>query len=572
MIESILDQAATLIVGALAEAVATEAVGGLVDKLRQPAVKTVWQEAIGVAVKRYADTASPPELAEPLLTKNFINKADIAAELAKLVQFGREPDAREIGRQWLAFVGLRHRDRDFSQEAQKLLGYIEEELRGSEVFRPVFDARALEAIAADTSLIATQLGEVTTYLASLAGVFQSELKRLREEIYSVAPPGIELEISDDLLYIAEKTRGFVGRQFVFDRVSRFLQQEAWGYFFIYGEPGVGKTALAAQLVKTHAYLHHFNRRSQGIDRADAFLTNICAQLVARYGLSYGSLPPHTGQDGRFFNKLLGDIAGSYLKNEKLIIVVDALDEVVIDHLPAGTSPLYLPNLLPENVYLIVTQRRGTPHRLKGETILETLDIDENSADNIADVRAYLAQALTRPGIQRYLARQSLAETTFAEQLEQKSEYNFMYLRYVLAAIEEGIYQDVALKKLPQGLRDYYDDHWQRLKGLDETAWFDYKLKVLVGLTLFKEPVSVHMIARYTGVPHLARIRTVLQEWGQFLDVEEKVQSDRLEKYYSIYHASFYDFIAAKEVVQDERFTLEETEKRMADQIKKQLGY
>ena len=188
------------------------------------------------------------------------------------------------------------------------------------------------------------------------------------------------------------------------------------------------------------------------------------------------------------------------------------------------------------------------------------------------MRAYLAQALTRPGIQRYLARQSLAETTFAEQLEQKSEYNFMYLRYVLAAIEEGIYQDVALKKLPQGLRDYYDDHWQRLKGLDETAWFDYKLKVLVGLTLFKEPVSVHMIAQYTGVPHLARIRTVLQEWGQFLDVEEKVQGDRLEKYYSIYHASFYDFVAAKEVVQDERFTLEETEKRMADQIKKQLGY
>ena len=50
--------------------------------------------------------------------------------------------------------------------------------------------------------------------------------------------------------IAEKTNGFVGRQFVFDALDAFLSEEKSGYFVIWGEPGIGKTALMGQLVKT----------------------------------------------------------------------------------------------------------------------------------------------------------------------------------------------------------------------------------------------------------------------------------------------------------------------------------
>src|SRR5262245_6455478 len=35
----------------------------------------------------------------------------------------------------------------------------------------------------------------------------------------------------------------------------------------------------------------FNTCSQGIGRADQFLANVCAQLIARYDLPYPALPP-----------------------------------------------------------------------------------------------------------------------------------------------------------------------------------------------------------------------------------------------------------------------------------------
>jgi hypothetical protein len=47
--------------------------------------------------------------------------------------------------------------------------------------------------------------------------------------------------------IADKTEGFVGRQFAFDALNGFLQKNQSGYFVIQGEPGIGKTAMTEGL-------------------------------------------------------------------------------------------------------------------------------------------------------------------------------------------------------------------------------------------------------------------------------------------------------------------------------------
>ena len=64
--------------------------------------------------------------------------------------------------------------------------------------------------------------------------------------------------------IEEKTQNFIGRQFVFNSLDKFLSEKDRGYFIVRGEPGIGKTALLAQLVKTRGYIHHFNESSVGI--------------------------------------------------------------------------------------------------------------------------------------------------------------------------------------------------------------------------------------------------------------------------------------------------------------------
>ena len=84
--------------------------------------------------------------------------------------------------------------------------------------------------------------------------------------------------------IEEKPLGFVGRRFVFDALDQLLARTPSGYFIVKGEAGIGKSALMAHLVKADQCGHHFVVSTQGINRADQFLENVCAQLIARYKL------------------------------------------------------------------------------------------------------------------------------------------------------------------------------------------------------------------------------------------------------------------------------------------------
>src|SRR5262249_35070767 len=79
--------------------------------------------------------------------------------------------------------------------------------------------------------------------------------------------------------VDERTRSFVGRDFVFAAIDQSLRDDdfASGYIVIQGEPGIGKTTLLGQLVKTRGYVHHFNVSGLGIQSAQAFLSNVCAQ-------------------------------------------------------------------------------------------------------------------------------------------------------------------------------------------------------------------------------------------------------------------------------------------------------
>ncbi|MHA5053653.1 AAA family ATPase [Streptomyces sp. SD15] len=371
-----------------------------------------------------------------------------------------------------------------------------------------------------------------------------------------APLAHKLISFTDLIF--DKTTGFVGRRFALDAVDRFMAARPSGYFVIEGEPGVGKTSLLAHLVAERGYPHHFVVAALGVNRAEQFLENVSAQLIAAFRLNRPSfLPAEASRDGVFLAGLLADAART--GQRPVVVTVDALDEVS-DIGDPRQNLLYLPPRLPDGVFVVVSTRPRdhADLRLHVES-REFFLLDARSAANLADVTEYLEIFAARPAMRALLAAQGLPAAAFVETLLGKAEGNFMYLHHVLPAIEDGRLGANGLGDLPQGLQAYYESHWRLMRGADSELWFAYRQPVIVHLAAAREPVSTALLASWTGLS-TGRVLDALRVWREFVHVE----AGR----YRIYHASFRDFLQAKDEIGE--IDLADTNRRIADVLMRGL--
>ena len=358
--------------------------------------------------------------------------------------------------------------------------------------------------------------------------------------------------------ISEKTEGFVGREFVFQAIEEFLVSQPNGYFIIEAEPGVGKSAIAAEYVRRNECVAHFNVRSQGINRADQFLDSVCTQIISRYHLPYPSLPSDATRDGKFLAQLLGEVGAKLKRGERLVIVIDALDEVdQTDH--SGANILYLPATLPKGIYILITRRPVTlPFTVNAPQQL--FDLMAYQDESLQDIQTYIRGATQRQQLRAWIDAQELTVDEFIIQLADKSENNFMYLRYVLTEIERGVYRDFSMETLPQGLQAYYEEHWRRMGMMDKQRKRT-KIKIVYVLAELREPVSRQLIAEFASEDAFT-VQEVLDQWEQFLR-QEYVDG---QSCYSIYHLSFCDFLSRKDIVQAAGVTLQGINALIADNL------
>jgi hypothetical protein len=87
--------------------------------------------------------------------------------------------------------------------------------------------------------------------------------------------------------IASALTDYLPRPAIQDEILSYLGENRTGCCVIIGEPGSGKTSLAAKLIRDHGYLHHFLRRGHtefSLWRDPyAFLTSLGFQLKERFG-------------------------------------------------------------------------------------------------------------------------------------------------------------------------------------------------------------------------------------------------------------------------------------------------
>jgi hypothetical protein len=339
-------------------------------------------------------------------------------------------------------------------------------------------------------------------------------------------------------FIGDRTRDFVGRDFVFAELDEFLARTdgTSGYFLIEGEPGIGKSALLASLVDQRRCVHHFNIALQGIHTARQFLESVCAQLILRYNLPYEDLPPDVAENGLFLNRLLHQ-AGQRLGGEPLLVAIDALDEVDAAGLPASANLLYLPPSLPDRVFVVATARPLADLRLQANR-LHSLRLESQSAANLGDARRFVEDRLGLPGIRRWMAERAVDPEQFVAALLERSEGNFMYLHYVLPAIEGGALQAFRLDELPRGLRAYYQGHWRQMRAKAADVFDAAYQPVLCILAAAREAVSAEQVALWKKLEP-ASVYQVIGAWREFLYEERGPEPPPR---YRIYHGTFRDYL------------------------------
>lgn len=529
-------------------------VAGLTVKSSDPSpAREALKLALALAVKEYATQDNSQVLAKTLTGRNgVLADGDVAVEFARAL-VGEEPaDAELIGRVWRLHVKDPPDNIDFTEEARKLVGHFLGQRRWVSDVRDILALRELKDTRESARALVAQAAAIESDL--------SHLMRMLDDGWGI-PPTRRLQHLryDQTAYVEEHTRDFVGRAFAFQSISRFIRDTGGqgGVFFIVAQPGVGKTALMAMLARERNCVHHFNRRSVGGPTGKRHLLgNLCSQVIAKYDLGLRDLPESATEDSSYLADLLGQ-ASRREQGGPILVVIDSADEM--DDPRAAASVIHCQE---SAAYFFVSTRPGfldeLPNELRGTTLnQEELHIDPLGAVNLADVREYIQRWLHMDGIQHYISEQHMTERTFIEEIQGRSEGNFMYLRHTLPAIERGTLHRRETSQLPQGLLGYYADHVEQMESTEPAAWTTVQLPVLAVLSVLQRPLTITQIARMAAIPPQA-VAQVLHQWSQFLKTETVVLVDgRRRPAFSIYHASFQEYLAGNPHVRTFRELLED---------------
>jgi len=341
-------------------------------------------------------------------------------------------------------------------------------------------------------------------------------------------------------YLKEPPGGFEGRAFVFDALNDLIEdaQTPSGYLLLRGDPGIGKSAVIAELVRRYpSTLYHFNSVIQRITSHARCLGNICAQLIVRFQLPYQALPGAFDEDGTFLNRVLAQASQRLQPGQVLLIAVDALDEMESVQEFAMTNPLFLPLELPANIYVILTARRQYGLDIQASCIHEcALDAPEK---NEPDVRRFVERRMGWDGIRVWMEDRGLTDKGFVDLMWRQSEGNLMYLYHILPAIARSDFSSTTARDLPYGLQAYYRHHWAQMREQDAEVFARIYEPVICVLAAAEEAIPLDQVVKSTKLKS-TQVQRVLRDWWEFL----RIVPDEEEGYsYRLYHAAFREFLS-----------------------------
>ncbi|WP_437330326.1 ATP-binding protein [Sorangium sp. So ce381] len=176
---------------------------------------------------------------------------------------------------------------------------------------------------------------------------------------------------------------FFGREDVLAAIDRHIDSAGASgrWVLVTGGPGMGKSAILSRWLdveeqRGHRAPHHFLRRDvMDWDRPEAVVRSLSAQIEALYP---AQKDPEARPESRLI-ELLAKVSKHELvpRGERLVLVVDGLDEARSDGAGQNPLPSFLPYALPPRVHALCASRPQYPHLgwLQSRGKLRRIDLD-----------------------------------------------------------------------------------------------------------------------------------------------------------------------------------------------------
>ena len=262
------------------------------------------------------------------------------------------------------------------------------------------------------------------------------------------------------IFMADRTRRFVGRQDLLDRMHDLCKQEGESnVLVITGEPGSGKSALMARF--TEEVIHrnpgwqifpHFIGASPTSTSLRQTLRRICA-IFNKFLDESIEIPEDINEIKKVFPELLEKVP----KHQKVLLILDAVNQ--FEKLDNAHSMLWLPQQFPKNVSFIISTLPGEAHdalmkrRIKPQEEL-VKGLTESEIREL--VKSYLKEI-------RHEFPNKQVESDFFNKVKKGNPL------YILVALEElrivGDFEELPIKisKLPDNVPDLFNQVLERIE-------------------------------------------------------------------------------------------------------------
>ena len=303
-------------------------------------------------------------------------------------------------------------------------------------------------------------------------------------------------------YLTIARENFIGRRWLYEEIedALFSSRKRVSGVLIIGDPGAGKSALAAQLVCSrtssrtihdHILGYHVCKHSErNTQNGGKFVRNL-ADMIARRLPEYGYIVTNNSYIQRSLSTdcvTLQDPVGCFeqailsplrlLKNkpkENWYIVIDALDECLTQS-ETGHSIVYLLNnklpRFPSWLKLVMTSRNESSVSINSNSVTKLI-IDPDDIRNIEDIELFLSTKLLQDGplinrIKLWFGDNSIKSTArLISALLSKSQGNFLFVKEMLHHWETSRAEKRDPYALPETLGDLYHSYFERLYSRKE---------------------------------------------------------------------------------------------------------